>query len=170
MLALTDFAQVALTLGPALITGAVGYLGARLQYSIGDRDEQHQQRRTRKEVYQRFLEMVMAEVRYWSHAEEIGSTDLNHLQRESHSCVTELYLVATTRVADTARAWVKLSIEIDELVNGKMEAEVADGRHAKEAFYAALDTAFPKFEDQIEDIRDQLVAAMRADVGPPDES
>jgi hypothetical protein len=36
-LAISDTAQVFISLGPAAITGAVGYFGARLQYQVGER-------------------------------------------------------------------------------------------------------------------------------------
>jgi hypothetical protein len=61
LLAISGVAQVSLAVGPALIAAAAGYLGARLQYRVGERGQELQRTTIRREVYARFLNAVLAE-------------------------------------------------------------------------------------------------------------
>jgi hypothetical protein len=164
--AISDLAQVFLAVGPALIAGAVGYLGARLQYRGGERAQELQQRTTRKEVYARFVDNVLAEWRAWSQPESLNAAKLSQIWSEGHGRLSEIYLVATERVVDAATKWTALSEEIDGRIVQLMEEYVAQRGESKEVLTHAVRDGYAGYEGRVEVARDELIGAMRQDVGP----
>src|SRR5687768_7703981 len=102
LLAISDVAQVSLAVGPALVAAAAGYLGARLQYRVGERGRELQQSTIRREVYARFLDNVLAEWRAWTSPGLVDPAKLEQIWGEGQSRLSELYLVATAEVVEAA--------------------------------------------------------------------
>jgi hypothetical protein len=111
-LAISDTAQVFISLGPAAITGAVGYFGARLQYQVGERGREAEARALRREVYHRCLYNLQAQLRYLSRAEPVSDEKTLEIQRGAHTRVAEVYLVATDDVVDAAAEWSGLAQKV----------------------------------------------------------
>jgi hypothetical protein len=165
-IAISDSAQVIISVGPALITGAVGYFGARLQYQVGERGRQAEERTLRRSVYHRYLDNALAEIRHWSRAEPFTGEQILEIQREGNARVTEVFLVGTKDVVTAANAWSTLSTTVDRRLVELTEQYFAERGETAEALSAALDGAFSEHKDAVDDAMDELIGAMRNDVGP----
>jgi hypothetical protein len=164
-LAISDTAQVLISLGPALIAGAVGYFGARLQYQVGESAREAEARTLRKNVYHGYLNSVLAELRHWSRAEPVTPDQLLEIQREGHMRLSEVFLVASDEVVAAANAWSTLASTVDRRANELAERYLGE-RNRQEALNAALDGAFAEHRDEVDAANDRLIGAMRQDVGP----
>jgi hypothetical protein len=164
--AISDTAQVLISLGPAVIAGLAGYWGARLQYQGEDQARQTEQRGLRKEAYHRLLDSVLREVRYWSSAEPVTHDDVLEMQRESHTRMTEFYLVGTHKVVDATEAWASISIKVDEQIEELTARRSAEGREGAGVWRRSREEAFKDHKSEIDAGTDALIKAMRDDVGP----
>jgi hypothetical protein len=165
LIALSDWAQVVISVAPAAIAGAVGYFGARLQYRVGERQRQQELRTARKEAYLGFLENVLAEIRDWTQAEPVSGEDLIQIQREGHARLSEIYLVGTEEVADAASDWTRLAIQGDERRVALAEDYFSKRGETKEALVAASRDAYAEHEERLDTAKDELIKMMRRDVG-----
>ena len=166
LLALSDVAQVSLAVGPALIAGAAGYLGARLQYRVGERSRELQQTTIRREVYARFLDAVLAETRAWTSPGLMDRAKLEQIWGQGQSRLSELYLVATSEVIEAAMEWTTLAEAVDNRSVELAETYMPQRGSTKEVLDAAVKDAYAENEQAIEIARNQLIDAMREDVGP----
>jgi hypothetical protein len=166
LLAISDVAQVSLAVGPALIAGAAGYLGARLQYRVGERGQELQRTTVRREVYARFVDSVLAEWRAWTSPALVDAKKLGKIWGEGQSRVAEDYIVGTPEVVDAAGKWTALSEQVDTRINQLAGQYISERGKTKEAFTAAVSDAYAEYEEQIQIARNELIDAMRRDVGP----
>jgi hypothetical protein len=161
VVAISDVAQVAISLGPAIVTGAVGYTAARLQY-LGQRVKPLDEHRTmRREAYLAFLQAVLAYHMFLGSGEREGETDgqalarLNALEDACRNAMPQVYVVGTNAVTTATRDWGD--------VHGRISHDLGD---ASLPFWQGVERTFAENRQALDESWDSLVRAMRADVSP----
>jgi predicted DNA repair protein MutK len=160
LLALSSGATVAIAIGPALVTGIAAYFAAD---RVGVHQREQERRTLRQEAYSRLVASIMAEIRAW----HSGSEALAELWAEGHTHLTAVYLIGTETVVEAAKAWTKLSEEVDTRI--AEQAEAAGAGLTKQKLVELSRRTYEQYETRLDEARDKLIDAMRRDVGPDGE-
>jgi hypothetical protein len=161
VLALSDVAQVAISLGPAIVTGAVGYLAARLQYESQRVKPLDDHRTMRREAYLDLIQAVLAYQMFFGGGERGGETDreafarLDAIEDAIRKGMARVYVVGSDAVTRATAGWADVHARMDR-----------DFARSALPFWEQVEVTVAENRAALSESWDSLVRAMRDDVSP----